>query len=128
MLERRNVGIRQRRDAVRSRYGLDQDILSLAVKFRRHQADAGNIAAWPGQRGCKSGANHILGHDKQWYGLCRLLKRSADGVTSNHNHIRRSLNHRRHDLGDLLIRGQKTARDDQKVFAFDKTEFYATRR
>jgi hypothetical protein len=41
-----DIGVHKSSNAPRARNRFDQDVLPLAVKIRRHQADAGDIAPW----------------------------------------------------------------------------------
>ena len=51
VLQACDIGIRKGSNALRARNRFDQDVLSLAVKIGRHQADAGGVTAGAGQRG-----------------------------------------------------------------------------
>src|SRR5262249_54138808 len=120
MFQCRNIRICEHRDPPCVWDCLDQNVLSLAIKVRRHQADTSNIATWLGQRGGKSSSDHILGHCNDRYGLGRFPKLLCNKISCAHNRIWCSLDYCWYGCGCLRIIELKAARYELEIPAFNK--------
>jgi hypothetical protein len=126
----RNSGVSECCDLTRARDGLDQYFQPLAVKLRRKQADAGDVAAGLCEGSGETFADQILAHAVQRYGAGRSLKHAHIGLGTAQDDVGRGLHQRRGVAGNLLG-AHAVAADHLQVLAFHEaidTKFIEERR
>src|SRR5262249_40596426 len=120
MRRRRDVGVGQHCHSTQSRHRLDQDLLSLAIEFRREKADPSSVASRASQRGYKPFANHVFSHADEGYRPGRLLQRACLKLWAANDCVRLSTYHRRGPFREVIIFHAKTVGDHDKVSPFDE--------
>jgi hypothetical protein len=117
MLGSGDVGIGERGDVPDAGHRLHQDILPLAVEFRREQADAGGVAARPPKRRHQPVRHHVVGRRKYGNRLRRRLRGAGGNRTRTDDRVGRRFDERHSGLRKLFVAQTESARDDREILA-----------
>src|SRR5580692_13094137 len=117
MLGSGDVGISERSDAPNAGHCLHQDILPLAVEFRREQTDARDVATWPPKRRHQSIRHHVVGRSKYSNRLRRRLRSAGGNRASADDRIGRRFDKCHSGFSKLLVAQTKSARDNREILA-----------
>ena len=103
-------------------HGLDQDLLSFAVKLGREDADTCCIAAGPGQRVHQPLPDHILGNAEDRNGRRRLLCSANSRISGCINDIDLGFDQLRHKFRNQINAQCICAPIDCEILALDEAK------
>jgi hypothetical protein len=113
--------IRYRRYLAGARHCCNQNLLPLAIEFRRQQTDARDVAARMGERCHEPFRDHIFGHSDQRYRAGDRLKRTQRKRGTGDDRVGRGSDQSRRQLGKMIVADLETTRKHLKILALDKT-------